>query len=234
MHMNHSFSWKILCLLTLLPTLAAAQSPAGSPAQKPLFPTAVGSRWTYDSSGVEVVEEIIAEDVIQGETCQRVITKLNGKLLSFEHLVERPDGMYRVTIAGEPMEPPLCFLKTHAKSGETWAVDSKIGEVSVTGEFTAGTKIELNAGFKTTGVQFRSKQAITSQGSKFRVPQGELEFTYEYVPGIGKVRQSMTFGDKTKSLVLKKFELGTGTASSSGEPGTPTLPTTEKAPAGAN
>jgi hypothetical protein len=224
--MNHSLSWKILCLLTLLPTLAAAQAPTGSPAQKPLFPTAVGSRWTYDSNGVEVVEEIIAEDVIQGETCQRVITKLNGKVLSFEHLVERPDGMYRVTIAGEPMEPPLCFLKTHAESGETWAVDSKIGEVSVTGEFTAGTKTESTADIKASGSTSRAQQAITSHGSKFRVPQGELEFTYEYVPGIGKVRQSMTFGDKTKTLVLKKFEPGTGTTASPGKAGTP--------PAGAN
>ncbi|HWL07556.1 MAG TPA: hypothetical protein VNQ76_04065 [Planctomicrobium sp.] len=165
---------------------------------EPPFPMAIGSRWTYDAGPVTVVEEIVGIDDINGEQCLRVTTQVNGKVLSFEHHAVRPDGIYRVTIGGEPVVPPLRFFRFSPRDGEQWEVKSKVGDVDVSGQFKAG-----KATVTTPTGRYQTK---TAQGTGFQSPSGEMNFTYFYAPGIGKVKQVIMVGEKGSQLVLKEFQ----------------------------
>ncbi len=171
-------------------------------AAEPDFPTAVGTRWVYIAGPLSIVEEIVAVEEAFGEKCIRLETRVNDKALSFEHLAVRPDGLYRVSIGGEEVVPPLCFIRFAPKSGETWAVKSKVGEIEVAGQFVAGKSLVV--------VPAGRYSVVTSQGSKFQSPSGELQFTYFYAPGVGKVKQVIRNGDKASELSLKEFHPGKG------------------------
>ncbi|SFI97887.1 hypothetical protein [Planctomicrobium piriforme] len=215
---------RFYCLAASLTTItfAAICSFAG-PVASELFPTAVGTRWVYDAGPVEVTEEIVGEDLIEGERCLKLETRVNGKPISFEHLAVRPDGVYRVTIAGERVMPPLCFLKSSPQSGERWSVKSKVGEIDVSGEFAGGKSL----------VQTPSGRysVITAHGTRFQSPGGELEFTYSYAPGVGKVKQVISIQGKSAQLVLKEFHPApNGQAGSTVVPASATEPTKSAPP----
>lgn len=189
--------WSGLSILSVV--LVFCLQGGGTPVNgaEPAFPAEVGTRWTYVANQAEVIEEIVAIDEISGERCLKVETSVNGQVLSFEHLAVRPDGLYRVSIGGEKVVPPLCFFKFTPRSGEKWSVKSKVGELDVTGEFVAGTSlVSVPAGRYTV---------TTSRGSKFQSPSGEIDFTYFYAPGVGKVKQVIQVGRNSSQLVLKEF-----------------------------
>lgn len=168
-----------------------------APPASQLFSTAVGSQWVYEAGPMELTEKIAAVEVVGGENCVRVDTFYNGKVLASEHLAVRPDGLYRVAIAGKLVEPPLCFLKYPAATGERWNVNSRIEGQEISGEFTLGeSRLKIPAG------EF---QAISSSGKNFRSEGTSLEFTYYFVPGIGKVKQIVSLNGKVAELSLKEY-----------------------------
>lgn len=168
-------------------------------AEEPFMPTAVGTRWLYSSGTVAVEERILSVDDVDGEKCLRVGTFVNSMPLAYEHIAVRKDGLYRVTIGGEKVVPPVCFLKISGGSSEKWKIQSKVGEEPVVGDFVAGkTLVNVPAGRYT---------AVTSKGTNFKVPNGELEFTYYYAPGVGKVKQLVKLGENSTELLLEALVL---------------------------
>ncbi|WP_437190728.1 hypothetical protein [Planctomicrobium sp. SH527] len=168
-------------------------------AAEPFMPTAVGTRWLYSSGKVAVEERILSVDDIDGEKCLRIETLVNSMPLAFEHIAIRTDGLYRVTVGGEKVDPPVCFLKFSGSGEEKWKIQSTVGGENVAGNFVAGkTLVSVPAGRYT---------AVTSKGTKFKVPNGELEFTYCYAQGVGKVKQVVKLGENSTELVLEALVL---------------------------
>ena len=178
-----------------VPVPVVAQQPS-----QPIYPLREGSEWIYQAGAFELSERITGFDEIGGERCARVETRMNGQLVASEHIAIRRDGVYRVAIAGDPVTPALCFLKFPAPRGTRWAVQSKIQDAEVSGQFTLGTDIvELPTG---------KYQAVTSHGTEFEAAGKKLEFTYYFVPGIGKVRQIVSVDGQSTELLLKEFRPG--------------------------
>ncbi len=48
--------------------------------------------------------------------------------------------------------------------------------------------------------------AVTVHGTKFESEAGPLEFTYYFVPGIGKVKQVISTKGKSAELALKEYQ----------------------------
>jgi|GEM_PF-6873839 len=166
-------------------------------AAEPGFPGKVGTRWVYGAGKAEVIEEIVAIEEINDESCLKIETRIGETPLSFEHIAVRADGLYRVTIGGEPVVPPLCFFRFAPRSGEKWKVKSTVGDVEVTGQYTAGTSlITVPAGRFTV---------ISSRGQGFPPPNEKLDITCFYANGVGKVKQVIANGPQQTELVLKEF-----------------------------
>ncbi len=181
----------------VLVVLTAAVVQAQAPIRNELYPLDIGTEWVYKSGPVELIEKVAAYEVINGEQCARIETIYNGKVVAHEHLTVRKDGVYRVAVAGQPVEPPLCFLKHPAPAGTQWDVRSKVKESEIAGKFVISqTNVQLPAG---------EYPAIASEGKDFVSEGTKLSFTYYFVPGVGKVKQEITAGGKNAVLVLKSF-----------------------------
>lgn len=193
-----------ICVAAFTCCLVLAGS-SGSSAQEvapssEFFPTAVGTQWVYRSGVVEVIEKVTAHEKIGNDVCARVDTILNGKPISFEHITVRPDGVYRVAVAGQPIEPAFRFLKLPPKLDDTWTVKSKLMGQPIECSFKTGqASVEVPAGKYPT---------LTAAASQFKVGENDVAFTYYFAKGIGKVKQVTRFGGaegREISLELKEF-----------------------------
>lgn len=181
----------------------------GVQAQEPLHasnlqPLQVGNEWTFGAGPIEVIERVAKHEVVDGWTCARVETLFNGKVVAYEHLATRPDGLYRVSIAGRPVNPPLKFLKFPAQPGDTWTVNSETAGQKIAGKLETGRQqVETPAG---------KFDAITSVGTDFGLSDSKMTFTYFFAPGVGKVKQVVSAGGREAVLELKSFKPGPTTA----------------------
>lgn len=164
------------------------------------FPTAVGTQWVYRSGVVEVLERVTAHERVGDDICARVESILNGKVVSFEHIAVRPDGVYRVAVAGQPVNPPFRFAKFPPKLNDRWEVNSAVLGQAIKGSFVTG-----QAAVKVPAGEF---QTLTTTGTGFKVQESDLSFTYHFAKGVGKVKQLTTIGGaggKEVVLELKEF-----------------------------
>ena len=161
------------------------------------YPTAIGTEWVFQSGALEVVERVVAHELIGEDRCARIETVFNGKTIAYEHIAVREDGVYRVSIAGIPVEPPLCFLKYPAAKGEKWRVRSSVQGNEIKGEFVLGqTDVSVPSG---------EYPSITSEGKDFQSASTKLEFVYYFVKGIGKAKQLTKLNETEAVLELKEF-----------------------------
>lgn len=187
----------VLAVLLTLSSLAGSTFAQESAGTSEFYPTRVGTEWVFKSGPLELTERIAAREKINGEDCLRVETLHEGKVVAYEHIAVRPDGVYRVSIAGTEVTPPLCFLKYSAKLGDAWSVQSRVQGTEVSGKFTLGqATVRLPAG------EYR---AVTSQGTGFKAGEESLEFTYYFVSGMGKVQQVIKANGQEAVLALKEF-----------------------------
>ena len=165
-----------------------------------LFPKAAGSEWTYQNGQMRITERIAAYEPVGGEECARLETVYEGKVVASEHLAFRADGVYRVAIAGQKIEPAFLFLKLPPRHGDQWKVKSRIGEEELSGEFNALIgKVKVPAG------EF---QALSVLGKNFHAGKSSLEFETAFAPGVGKVKHVVRIDGKETVLELVSFKPG--------------------------
>ncbi len=181
----------------------AATAEAVQLTQCELYPLAVGSQWLYRSGPLEVREMVVRHETIEGEMCARVETFYEDRVVSYEHIAVRADGVYRVAVSGKPVQPPLRFISLPPKSGTKWTVDSTVGGQPLRGEFVSseGTfavrspRGDPDASFKTHRVT----------GEKFVAAGAEISVTYDFVAQVGKVKQVARTAGQETTLELKEF-----------------------------
>ncbi len=168
------------------------------------FPTAIGTQWVYRAGVVEVIERITAHERMGTDVCARVESILNGKVISHEHITVRPDGVYRVAVADQPVNPPFRFMKLPLQLDDTWEVKSTVLGQSISGKFqTSQATVTVPAG---------KYQTLTTNGTGFLLQDQQLAFTYYFAKGIGKVKQTTRIGSELEGkdivLELKEFKPG--------------------------
>jgi hypothetical protein len=169
-----------------------------------VYPLAVGTEWVYAIGPVEMVERVTAHELVGEELCAKLETFYNGQAGPFEHITVREDGVYRVAVAGQTVEPAFCLLKWPAEEGDQWEVESSIQGESLSGSFTATlAEVTVPAG------EYQTVHVV-SEG--FSVPQQDgttipLQFSYDFAMGVGKVKQVVQIGETERAMELKEVTI---------------------------
>jgi len=184
----------LLSVAVFAARLAADDDKAASPAPPTalekceIYPLRVGTQWIYQSGPLEVQEKVVSHETIEGEPCARIETIYDGRVTGFEHIAVRDDGLYRVAVGGRPVTPPLKFLSLPARPGVKWTVSSAIAGKTIRGEFiTSEGTFQARS---PRGDQDQSFKTHRVSGENFEVGGESISFTYDFVPQVGKVRQT--------------------------------------------
>lgn len=169
-----------------------------------VYPLAVGAEWVYATGPVEMIERVTAHEMVGEELCAKLETFYNGQVVTYEHITVREDGVYRVSVAGQSVEPAFCLLKWPAEEGDEWEVASSIRDESLSGSFTLSLgEVTVPAGEYAT-VHVESEGFTLPQANGDTIP---LEFSYDFATGVGKVKQTVQIGEMTTEMELKEVTL---------------------------
>src|SRR6516162_1760475 len=191
-----------LCTLALF-LLAAPSGRGQQQKDESFFPLKLGSKWQYKSREEKVVVEVAkVEDLEITRDKKKVKEKLlytlkitsGGRELT-EQVAVLPDGVYRFSVGGKDISPPLCILKFPIKKPDSWPVDSVCNEMPFKGVFTCD-----EADIKVPAFKDTYKAVRTS----FKNPR--MSFEYYFAPGYGIVMQRIQVGNNKVLLELEKFE----------------------------
>jgi len=198
----------LLGCVILTGQLLAADPPVSPPAtstleQCELYPLAKDTQWFYRSGPLEVREKVTRHEDFQGEFCARIETFYEDRVISFEHVAVRPDGVYRVAVGGKPVEPPLKFIGLPAQPGAKWTINSLVAGKPLKGEFTSS---EGTWQFRShRGDQDQSFKTYKVSGDNFQAGGEAVSFTYEFVPQLGKVKQTARVHGLETTIELRDF-----------------------------
>lgn len=186
--------------LALLAVALAAPVPKEFANPRDYFPTAVGSKWEYVSSGVGEdrthSEEITAADEKDGElrvTFRRVRPEVKD---GFDTVYTVGKKDISLAKSGPLVyDPPLPTLRKGMKIGDNWEVETSISGRKTTFEFKVGEAAEV----KTPAGKFLAVPVTRkTKGSKL------AGYTLWYAPDVGLVKTDA--GQVT--TVLTKFTIG--------------------------
>jgi hypothetical protein len=193
----------VLCTLAAL-VLAV---PSGQGQQKGFasyFPLKLGSKWIYKSGEEKVIVEVAKAETLEilrdkkkgKEKVPGVTLKITsaGRELT-EQVAVLDDGVYRFSVAGKEITPPLCILKFPVKKGDTWPVDSVCNEQPIKGAFTCDVVDDI------TVPAFKNPfQAVRTS---FKDPK--MSFEYYFAPEYGIVKQHIKIAGLEVKLELEKY-----------------------------
>jgi hypothetical protein len=164
------------------------------------IPTAVGTKWVYESNGCETTVTITRVKEKDGVL---LVTKEWTSAFpgSASEVVESvgPSGVHRVAELGRPFDVPPYELKLPYREGETWDGSCRTGEFISKATRTAGgwEKVRVPAG------EFTAARVVWDLGGK-----GVTTATEWYAHGIGLVQETYTVNNVSRKSVLKSFTPG--------------------------
>jgi hypothetical protein len=207
-------------LLAALPAVALAiacttYAQEKAPVQ-PLFqsyyPLKIGNQWTY-RAGKEVwvirVEREVPVELSRNPTKDPekaigyVLKIATGSGEITEQVAVLKDGVYRFSIAGKALKPPLLFFKFDLKTNPEWKVEARSDSGMLAhGKFVGGTdKITLALGGKKVELT-----TLTITSKDFEIDDQEMSIKYWFAKDYGMVKQHLRIGDKETTLELEDFK----------------------------
>src|SRR5262249_20962792 len=190
-----------LCALALF-LLAAPSGHGQQQKDENFYPLKLGSKWHYKSAEEKVLVQVAKEEEIEivrdkkksKEKLYTLKITSGGRELT-EQVAVLPDGVYRFSVGGKEITPPLCILKFPIKIPDSWPVDSVCNEMPFKGVFTCD-----KADIKVPAFKDTYKAVRTS----FKDPK--MSFEYYFAPGYGIVMQRIQVGKNNVLLELENFE----------------------------
>lgn len=193
-----------LCLAAWFPVVVLLFPPLVSAQDKPttFLPLKVGNKWTYKievgGQSLETVQKVVKIEKKDGKEIATLEVEIGGQTLS-EQTSSDEKGIFRYSIQGMPIEPPVQALKLPFKKGETWEAKftAQGQETKVAYKSEAEEEVSVPAGkYKTVMVS-----------AQFEVMGQQFSAKIWYAPGVGIVKQSFDFGGGGSfSSELVKFE----------------------------
>jgi hypothetical protein len=168
------------------------------PVANAYYPLQVGREWTY-RSGKETVTVRVDKQVPLDLKKDDKSTKVTGYVLRIgsgpreatEQVAALADGVYRFTTAGKAIRPPLRFLKSPIKAGETWPIESKTADgKTYSGTFVAGSaviQVTLNG-------RMTELPTVTVKSKDLRIDDKKIEINYWFAETIGMVKEQVRIG----------------------------------------
>jgi hypothetical protein len=173
-----------------------------APTAEGFFPLKPKTKWTY-KVGDQTVEVVVAgTEKFNNEECVKVDTLTNGKVIASELYQVKPDGVYRVKVKDDKVDPPVKVFAVPVKKDAAWDVKSKVGTQSVSGSFKV---IDDKVKLKVPAGEF---DAVLVEGKDLDVAGTKTTVKVWFVKDKGMAKLSYTIvgtGTETE-LVLTKFE----------------------------
>jgi hypothetical protein len=206
-----------LLSLFLLPIVTNADD-------KDCYPLKVGMRWTYRIEGQtdRYIVTAVKEEKIGEQLCVKFEARLRSRfaddepagiglagssvaptcfieqLVGSEHVAFLKDGFYRFSFGGQPVEPPICFLKPSAEKGETWKHEFKIGVSQASAQFHNDVAdVKVPAGNVSAAIVVRAEAIEKKEATKT---------TVWYARGVGMVKQVIDVGNDKVTLELERVQ----------------------------
>lgn len=208
--MRHAMKFAGAFTATVLAVVIAGAAPipkgAGRSSGSEYFPLVKGTKWVYKVGEFEATVAVTGTEKINGEECARVETSTgNGNgagITTSEHYAVRPDGVYRVKVKDDVIDPPVKLLPFPIKADVSWEVESKVGTQTVKG--TMKVK-DTAAKVKTPLGEF---EAVLVEAKDFEVGGAKLGLSIWYAKGHGIVKQEFAVVGTDVKLELTKFANG--------------------------
>ena len=112
-----------------------ASTVLAQPPTSEYFPLKDKAKWVYKVGDQTVEVEVVGKEKVGNDDAIKVVTKVGGKEQAVELYQVKADGVYRLKVKDEKIEPPVKVLATPAKKDTSWKIDSKVGAQTVKGEF---------------------------------------------------------------------------------------------------
>jgi len=196
----------LFATVAVLGTVSAA--PVPKDAGKPVlyFPTEVGTKIEYkDETGgnYQSAGKIVSAETKDGVTTITLEWKLaneqDGSRVLQEKLAVSAKGVFRVSLGGMDLTPPMCLLKLPVKRGDKWDTTFTHGGTKSVGEAYAG-----------------EPEVVKTPAGKFTAIPVEYEYTIDkvtrrmthwYAPQAGLVQESFNgYKQEGKLIVLKTLQ----------------------------
>lgn len=195
--MFHAIQWAIGASLLMLGQIDLAQSGGNE-----YFPLKNKSKWTYKVQDQTVEVQVNGTEKFNNEDCTKVDTIVNGKVVASELYLIKADGVYRVKVKDDKIDPPVRILMMPPKKGAEWEVKSKVGMQPVTGKFKivdVAEKVQVPAG---------AYEAVLVEGVDMDIAGQKTTVKTWYAKGVGVVKLSYKIQESESVLELTKYEEG--------------------------
>ena len=184
--------------LFLTAGVALAQPPAPTAATSEYYPLKPKSKWVYKSNEQTIEIEVVGPE----KDGIKLDTKVNGKTVASEVMEVKQDGVYRASVKGDKIDPPIKILALPVKKDAEWSVLSKVGAQTVKGKFTIKSeaeKVKVPAGDYDT---------VLVDGPEFDIAGTKTAIKYYFAKNVGVVRLSYEIQGTSSVLELKEYVEG--------------------------
>jgi hypothetical protein len=176
-----------------------AQPPAGD-----YFPFKKGSKWTYKVADQKVEVVVVGQEKFENVDCWKLETSVNGQVKATELYKVAPDGVYRVKVKDEKIDPAVKVLALPlGKKDTAWPVESKIASQSLKGTFKIKEeKVEV------TVPAGKFPDAVLVEGENFEIAGTKATIRQWFVKDKGAVKLVYVIAGTESVLELEKYEEG--------------------------
>ena len=196
-------------------TVAAQAPPAPAPAVAPqpavappaaaatatdLFPTKVGSKWTYKIGEAQTIE-VHVDSVKDGEAV--LSTVVSNKSVAKETIKVQADGVYRTKVNDSPINPPVKILALPAKKDTKWLVETKVQEQIVKGNFIIKEEKE-----KVKLKDAKEYEAVVVESTDLDVAGTKTTVKTWFAPGKGMIKLQYSINGNEATLELTEYVEG--------------------------
>lgn len=165
------------------------------------FPTKAKTKWTYNVGDQKVEVTVFGQEKFGTEECTKLETWVSGKVVASELYSVKADGVYRVKVKDDKIDPPIKVLPLPVKKGDAWKFSSKVGTQTVSGEFKVKDDKEK---VKTPAGEF---EAVVVEGDQLDVAGTKTTVRIWFVKGKGIVKLEYKIADSTSVLELSKVDI---------------------------
>ena len=186
-------------VVVLAAGVALAQQPSTD-----LFPLKPKSKWKFKVADQTVEMVVVGTEKFNNEDCVKVDTLVNGQPKASELYSIKADGVYRVKVKDDKVDPPVKVLALPVKKDATWKVESKVGSQTVKGEFKIKDekeKVKVPAG------EF---EAVMVEGADFDIAGTKTTVKVWFAKDRGIVKLVYVIQGTESVLELTGFEAGEG------------------------
>jgi hypothetical protein len=182
--------------------ILATSSVLAQPAGDSYFPLKKGTKWVYKVGDQTVEVVVVGTEKFGNEDATKVDTLVNGKVVASELYQTKADGIYRLKVKDDKIEPPVKVLALPVKKDATWKIDSKVGSQAVKGEFKVkNDKEEVT-------VPAGKFEAVLVEGTDLDVAGTKTTVRQWFVKDKGIVKLMYVIQGTESLLELKEFTEG--------------------------